>query len=360
MKRHLTILLNVPVILFLITGCTAMSPTYINEGESAEANSKKTAFNPVHFKLEDSFKTSPPKCIAIMPLIDVMDSEPVKTKQVVTNPISNTTRTAELAQNSQTSMELNDEILAQMRWNLYSHLAPHSYRDVELAKVDKVIEDLGSDRSNYPVIASALKCDALLMGEVIDYSSDHLGFYSQASIGVRMTLIRAQNNEVLWEGMHVAKSQAGSVPLTPIDIVVGIYSAFENVSDEQLVHVEDDLFRRLLSTWDAIDSPLDASEHIQLAEQAPAPEQNEGVQDENHTYSIVVKNLYLRSGPGTQFTAQTVLDEQDKLEIVDHDHSPWLQVKVADGQLGYVNKKYIKAIKALPNYERLARIFLTE
>jgi len=355
MKWHLKILLSVPVMLFLITGCSTMSPTYINEGELAEDDSERAAVNPVLFKIEESFRTSPPNCIAILPLKDVTASESVKSQIVAKNPISHTSQTVRVTNNSQTSIALNDEILEQMRWNLYSHLAPHSYRDVELAKVNQVVTDLGSESSNYSAIGSALNCDALLMGEVIDYSSDHLGFYSQSSIGVRMKLIRAKNNDVLWEGEHVAKSQAGSVPLTPFDIVVGIYFAIENVSDEQLVHVEDDLFRRLLSTWDATDSfQQDDFEYIKVVGQLP--EKNEIVKDDGYTYSIVVENLYLRSGPGTRFTAATVLDQQDKLTILDHKHTPWVQVKVSNGQLGYVNKKYIKEITQLQNNELVAAL----
>jgi len=355
MNARFNLLLSFPAMLFLITGCASLSPTYINDNESAENNADKTAFNPVYFKLADGFKSSPPQCIAIMPLKDVTREVSLK-QEVVHHPIGQASQTHQTSQNNNL-LDLNDEMLEQMRWNLYSHLAPHSYRDVELGKVNEVVADLGSESSNYPAIASALKCDALLIGEVIDYSSNHLGFYSQASIGVQMKLVRAKNNELLWEGNHVAKSQAGSVPLSPIGLVMGIYSAMENMTPEQMMHVEDDLFRRLLSTWDgdAKDSlQQDGSEHIQVA--AHSLEQNEVVKDDNDTYSIVVENLYLRSGPGTRFTAETVLDQKDKLAIMDNEHAPWVQVKVNDGQLGYVNKKYIKVVPQLQNNELLAAL----
>jgi len=241
---------------------------------------------------------------------------------------------------TKSDLDLTDEILEQLRWNLYAHLSPYSYQDIELEKVNEVVSALGNNGSHYSEIASKLKCDALLLGEIIDYRSTHLGVYSQASIGIRMQLIRASNSEILWEGHHIAKSQAGAIPLSPIDIVMGLFSATKNMSDEKLVHVEDDLFRRLLSTWEGTDSVLEQGEEIQLADQSE--EQDGMTKVENYPYSIAVKNLYLRSGPGTGFIAETVLNEQDKLAILDHEHSPWLQVKVADGQLGYVNKKYIK------------------
>jgi len=354
MNSRFTLLLSFPVMLFIITGCASLSPTYINDNESAEKNADKAAFNPVYFKVEDSFKSSPPQCIAIMPLKDVTEKMSLKKQKIVHNPLGQASQTHQVSQSNQHLIELNDEMLEQMRWNLYSHLAPHSYRDVELVKVNEVVADLGSESSNYPAIASALKCDALLIGEVIDYSSNHLGFYSQASIGVQMKLVRAKNNELLWEGNHIAKSQAGSVPLSPIGIIMGIYSAMENMTPEQMVHVEDDLFRRLLSTWDGDAKgslQQDEAEHIQLA-----AGKEHAVDEQGYPYSIAVKNLYLRSGPGTSFTAQTVLNQQDKLAILDQQHTPWVQVKVANGQLGYVNKKYIKSTKVLQNNEKLAAL----
>ena len=123
------------------------------------------------------------------------------------------------------------------------------------------------------------------------------------------------------------------------------------MSDEELVHVEDNLFRRLLSTWNATEPTLnDTSGHILQANQSKL------LKDELYSYKIAVKNLYLRSGPGTQFTAETVLNEKNKLAILDHKHAPWLLVKVANGQLGYVNKKYIKSIAVPRSDEQLAHL----
>lgn len=318
---------------FLITGCASVSPTYINDGKLANNDSSEAVLNPVHFKRSDSFKTSPPHCIAVLPLHNGLGEKVVKDEVVTDSKVP------------KVELELNDKALEQLRWNLYAHLAPYPYRDIELEKVNEAVLSFGNDSSSYADIASKLKCDALLLGEIIDYRSDHFGLYSQVSIGIRMQLIRASNNEMLWQGHHIAKSQGGNVPLTPIGIVVGIYSATENVSDEQLVRVEDDLFRRLLSTWDTTAPLQDNYEKIQVAEKEE--ESNRIVQYEGFPYSISVKNLYLRSGPGTGFSAQRVLNQRDKLAILDHKHAPWVQVKVANGQLGYVNKKYIQFIEEL-------------
>ncbi|MFW5450976.1 MAG: SH3 domain-containing protein [Methylophagaceae bacterium] len=302
----------------LMTGC-AMSPSYINDGASADSEAKSANFNPVHYKLEDKFINSPPNCIAILPL----------QKDSTDGQLSNAIGINKL-------LNLTDEKLEQLRWNLYSHLAPFSYRDVELSKVNKAVLKIGNDNSKYAALGRDLKCDALLIGTVTDYRTDHFGFYSQVSIGVKMTLIKATNNELLWQGNHVAKSKDGGIPISPLDIVMGIFSATENVSDQQLVHVEDDLFRRLLSTWELTEQPSDSVNK--------PPIQTQLAELDSYLYYVSVNKLFLRSGPGTTFIAKDVLNQNEKLAMLDKQHSPWVQVKMADGQLGYVNRKYIASI----------------
>ncbi len=293
-----------------ISGC-ALSPTYVNDGEVSENQLDEVSLNPVHYKIEQGFKQSPPKCVAVLPLKNAMEKE-----------------TTGENDKKYTLIELTDESLEQLRWSLYSQLAPFAYRDVELATVNKAIEQLGNE-TDYAALGKMLKCDAFLISEVTEYESGFFGIYSQTSIGINMKLIRARNQDVLWTGTHIATNRGGSVPFTPIGVIMGLYSAAENLSDEQLVRVKDDVFRRLLSTWsNADDSQNDSADNIQLAV-------------EEYPFNISVKNLYLRSGPGTKFKPAAVLDQQDRIAIVDDKLSPWVQVKVKNGPAGYVNDKYL-------------------
>lgn len=293
------------------TGC-ASSPNYINDANNTNS-ADNSDFNTVHFKLDESFINTPPKCVAILPF-----------KANTKNPQLSNSSTGNIE-------ELTDAKLVELRWNLYSHLAPYPYRDVELEKVNNAISSLGNKAENYALLGSTLQCDALLVAEVTDYGTTHLGFYSQSSVGVQMKLIRSENGKVIWEGNHVAKSHAGGFPITPIDIAVSIFSATDNISDEQLVRVGDDLFRRLLSTWDAefIDEPQ--TQHVQLAE----------AKNDSYPFYVSVQQLFLRSGPGTEYAPKDVLEKNEKLAMLDEQHSPWVQVKLTSGKLGYVNKKYI-------------------
>ena len=291
-------------ILLLLTGC-ASSPTFVNGNKSFTDTEKQSHFNAVYFKTEKQFISSPPQCIAILPF----DNKTGDTPSSSTGPLT-----------------LTDEKIEQLRWILYSHLAPHSYQDIELKKVDRAL--LKINNKHYAAIGQSLRCDALLIGEITEYDADFLGLYSQISIGVDLKLIAAKDGSVLWQGHHIAKSHGGSIPITPIDIAVGVYSATENISDEQVIRVEDDLFRRLLSTWQ-LDQNSQQQGSTVLA-------------DINvDLFHVTAQKLFLRQGPGRHFNAKDVLDQHEQLTLLDSQHSPWVQVKVADGQLGYVHKKYI-------------------
>jgi hypothetical protein len=318
MNNNFTARIVVLFFLVVLSGCASVSPTYIDDGNLSQENKDATALNPVHYELEDSFIASPPKCIAIMPL------------------------TTGIKTSDKDDRRLSEESMEQLRWSLYSQLAPYPFNDIELARVNKALSAT-ENKEDYQIIGSLLQCDALLLTEVTDYHTGFFGIYSNTAIGVKMTLIRTENSEMLWTGNHVAQSSGGSIPLTPVDIVVGLYSATENLSDEQLVRVKDDVFRRLLSTWD-VDNILhpDAFEDIESLQLAEA-EKTQQAEKEMVQSSVAVYSLWLRSGPGKKFAQTGVLYQQDRLEIIDTNYSPWVQVKVADGRSGYVNSKYINS-----------------
>ncbi len=299
------------VVLATVTGCS-LAPTYVDDGQTAGNNLEDVSLNPVHYKIEDGLRRFPPSCVAVLPLKNATAEE----------VLSESDKKYKL-------IELTDESLEQLRWSLYPQLAPYAYRDVELALVNQAMEQSGQ-RTDFADLGRRLNCDALLLGEVTEYQSGFFGIYSQTSIGVKLKLIRASSQEVLWKGHHVATNRGGSFPLTPVDIIMGFYSATENLSDEQLVRVRDDVFRRLLSTWSDTDT-----------HQTDVPEEPKPVISQ-YPFNIAVKHLYLRSGPSTKYKPVAVLDQQDRIAIVDKKSTPWVGVEVENGPSGYVNAKYLK------------------
>lgn len=295
----------------LSTACS-VKPTYINEATvDLKQSDQVSVSNPVHFKFSPVFHHSPPKCIAVLPF--------KKQNQSALLPKS--------------VPDISQLELSQLRRVLYSHLAPHSFQDVELARVDKAIAQYGDLPVSYSRIANHLSCDSLLIGEVTDYETHFLGVYSRTSVGIKLKLMRASDQTILWQGRHVASSHADSLPLTPVDIAMGLYSASSNVSDEQIIRVGDDLFRRLLVTWDKREE-LDAQGIEQFV-----------VDYTDATHLVVARKLNLRSGPGMEYSAKTILNKDDVLTLMNERYNPWLQVKVADGRLGYVHERYIVSRK---------------
>jgi hypothetical protein len=313
MPRIIYCLFFYSVLVVSLSGC-AVSPTYVDDAKLTKNEANNTPINPVHYKIEEGFKARPPQCIAVLPLIHISDQKGNEKKP-----------------------SISSDDLEQLRWSLYSQLAPYPYRDVELASVNQAIASVGSTE-NLKGLGKALNCDAFLLSEVTNYSSGFFAVYSQASIGIKMRLIRAKNGELLWEGSHVARSHGGSVPLSPIGFIMGLYEASENLSDEQLVRVKDDVFRRLLSTWTN-------TQNMTIAKAKPEIEKIKlkEVKEESYLSYVSAYSLWLREGPGRKYPKKGILKHKDELEVVDETYSPWVQVRVADGQLGYVNSKYLNS-----------------
>ena len=216
MLRWLKIL---PLFTLALSGC--LSPSY-NDTKTANAKTgNANPFGDVAFHVYDSYTQNPPNCVAVLPFSYSSTGEfPVSADQ------------AEV-----------------VRKALYAHLAPQGKMDVELPRIDFVIENMPeADRTNDALIGEKLNCEALITGNVSAFGSQYIGFYSKVAVGAQLKMIRASNGEPLWEGGHLATTHGGSVPLSPIGIATGLLDAAMNVDEEQTFRVVDDLTRRLVLT----------------------------------------------------------------------------------------------------------------
>ncbi len=196
------------------------SPNYVDSGD-ADASSIPGMSNVV-YHLHDAYVASPPDCVAILPFT--------------------------LADGAETSESQIDQPEA-VRRAFYAHIAPQGKRDVELSRIDFVVNTFGdTEVKDLPYLGNELHCDTLVIGEVTEYVSDFYTVYSRVAVGAKIKMVRASDGILLWEGGHTAESHGGSVPLSPIGLAMGIYDAADNVNEEQLFRVADDLARRLVST----------------------------------------------------------------------------------------------------------------
>ena len=233
---------SLPVILALaaVTGCAA--PTYVNKGDGETG---WLGLNEVAFQVHDAYKTTPPDCVAILPLTIKVPSQPMASA----------------------------EEAAKVRLSLYAHLATQSKRSVRLERIDHVLEQVKGDRK---ALAEQIKCGTLIEGEVNEYGTTFLALYSRVAVGADLKMIRAADGAVLWEGRHTAASHGGSVPLDPVGIAMAVLDAASNIRDEQILRVTDDLARRLVSTIPdekvvALDDPVEEPLRPQIAAQPVAP-----------------------------------------------------------------------------------------
>ena len=207
-----------PLVLLLV-GCA--SPSYVDKGKDGSSGTD-VLFNSVVFQVHDTYKNSPPNCVAVLPFETTLENK----KDGITFDQTET-----------------------VRRSFYAHLSPQGKRDIELPRINFVLSELDeTERTNIAIIGEKLNCAAVVRGQVTEYGSNFYGLYSNVAVGADLKLVRAADGQVLWEGSHVAQSHGGSVPLSPIGVAMGIYDASSNVRDEQIYRGIDDLARRLVST----------------------------------------------------------------------------------------------------------------
>ena len=129
------------------------------------------------------------------------------------------------------------------KYSLYGHLSPKRYRDVEIHQMTYLLKE----KQNINLVLKTLDCDAILDGEIVKFENKFYVAFSSTKVGLNLYL-RKQNGELLWKGNHIASSRAGTIPLSPISLATGIFSASTNTEEEVALQMLDAAVRRLLKT----------------------------------------------------------------------------------------------------------------
>ena len=129
------------------------------------------------------------------------------------------------------------------KYSLYGHLSPKRYRDVEIHQMTYLLKE----KQNINLVLKTLDCDAILDGEIIKFENKFYVAFSSTKVGLNLSL-RKQSGELLWKGNHIASSRAGTIPLSPISLATGIFSASTNTEEEVALQMLDAAVRRLLKT----------------------------------------------------------------------------------------------------------------
>ena len=129
------------------------------------------------------------------------------------------------------------------KYSLYGHLSPKRYRDVEIHQITYLLKE----KQNINLVLKTLDCDAILDGEIIKFENKFYVAFSSTKVGLKLYL-RKQNGELLWKGNHIASSRAGVIPLSPLSLASGIFSASTNAEEEVALQMLDAAVRRLIKT----------------------------------------------------------------------------------------------------------------
>lgn len=102
----------------------------------------------------------------------------------------------------------------------------------------------GDDRRR---LGRGLRCDSLMEVETAGIESFYAVIWANLSVGLRLTLKRARDGQVLWRGAHTAERMDGGLPITIFG--AGMFSAGRLAGDSDAVpSMIDDSLRRTLAS----------------------------------------------------------------------------------------------------------------
>jgi len=101
-------------------------------------------------------------------------------------------------------------------------------------------------------LARALRCDSIMETETTGIDSLYAVVWTNLSVGLRLTLKRARDGQVLWRGAHTAERMDGGLPISIFGAGAGLFSAGKLAGDTDAVPsmIDDNLRRTLASLPD--------------------------------------------------------------------------------------------------------------
>ncbi len=146
-----------------------------------------------------------------------------------------------------------DKNVAEMvRRSIYCQLSVRPYRDIELHRVDKILESLNLtdplSLNNQMIrkLGRLLKCDALVTGEVTADNRLFLGVYSQTAVEATISIRNTHTGRIVWADQYVSRFHEGGVPWSLIEIPLLSIRSTWNLRNRIKIRVVDDLARHLV------------------------------------------------------------------------------------------------------------------
>ena len=201
--------------LLLFTLFFSFSCNTINYKKVDNLDTAKTNINTVKYFLSGNFKASQINCIIVGKVTD-------KTK------------------NSEFKNLNKAEII---RKAVYGLISVKNYDLIKLSKIDKKLTTVSEKKllKNYD-------CDAVLTGQIIKFYNDNFISFANTTVEIKLELKDKESN-LLWASRYSANSSEGSIPLSPVSLITGVFQVASNDKNEIALQVVDKVSRKILNSF---------------------------------------------------------------------------------------------------------------
>lgn len=112
--------------------------------------------------------------------------------------------------------------------------------DAKVAEIEKKIE-----KTIFEIppkdIADAMNVDGLVYGKVTDYKKVYAAVYSQIGVEAEVWMVNAKTGEEVWRFKEAVRYHEGSVPLSPIGLVMTAVTTALNIREIQRIRIINEL-----------------------------------------------------------------------------------------------------------------------
>ena len=175
----------------------------------------------------------------------------------------------ELKDESNNSDYKNFNKVKLIRKSLSGSLNSKNYDSVKLSRIDYILAN--NKNINTPDLLDKIDCNAIITGKILNFKNKYYVSYSVTTVEIYLELID-KSRTVLWSARHAANSHEGSIPISPIALLTGVFVATTNRQDEVALQMIDTVSRRVISTlpdrkeinlsYQIVDNSIEDSQNI--------------------------------------------------------------------------------------------------
>ncbi|MDV7338361.1 hypothetical protein RYZ26_02050 [Terasakiella sp. A23] len=106
-----------------------------------------------------------------------------------------------------------------------------------------------SDKGDRRRFSYRTKCRFYARAELYDLGDEFVGVFAEKHVGVRLDLMRFEDDEPMWQAAHTVWRADGGVPSSPLGLLGGFASAARFKGDAEILpSLVDDAMRRMIRT----------------------------------------------------------------------------------------------------------------